>query len=117
MAKVNLESLTVPNGASESNVVGGRILNNIKSLTIMAPSPLTGTFSVEVSDKYPDVVQSTDWYALESGGTPIVLTAGEATVILAVPFLSIRITASAGPTGDKEFKVTGDDEIPGNLWS
>lgn len=112
MVVVNLENLVIPNGATASNIVGGRKFHWLEALMIHPPGAFSGVPTIEVSDKHPDVAVAADFTPLvQSDGVPVPLAVDEAIPISPVPFQSIRIVTTVAPGADETYKLTGQDRL------
>ena len=101
-----LMTLTIANGASNSNRIPQHSLNKCKSLSIHAPAALTGTITVASGDSDDDgatfnVVQSPP-------GTDVTVAAAKTTVLTEVPFPTMRLQSGGVEAGTRTFVVCLD---------
>src|SRR3990167_3144059 len=94
----NLPTLTIDSTTQTSNVITG--FGDAEALVLYAPAALTGTVTVQVSP-------ATDgaFVDLESSGSDVTLTAGNATVITEIPFSALRLSASIAEGADRNISV------------
>lgn len=71
------------------------------SLTIFAPSALTGSITIQVKP-YP---AASSWSTLQSGGTDIGVAAGKAVNINNIPFGDIRILSGSAEGAQRDFVI------------
>ena len=98
---VNHQSMTILTGVSTSNAIAD--FDDAYGLTVYSPATVTATgVNVEVCPSS----SGTDFVALQSGGSDVVLPASRATVISPVPFKQMRITSPAVEGQNDVFTVT-----------
>lgn len=105
--KVNLPTLVIANGGTESDALDYQDLRHVESLTIFGPSALTGVATVEVAPTRTPV--AADWVALQSGGADVTITADKATTIHPGVAQALRIVSSAAEGAERSFPVIGHE--------
>lgn len=100
------ELLQIADGGTVSSRLNTRKYRN---LILYAPASLSGVTTVKVSPKSAEESAATDYIALESGGSDVVLTAAKATPVVMAGAASILVESGTGPTGATEdIYVTGE---------
>lgn len=99
-AVADLQDLTILSGATNSNAVG--ILDDTITLTIYAPSALTGTITLQVEPS----TAGTSFVALTSAGSDVTIGASKAVTIGNIGFRQIRVVSSGAEGADRTFKIT-----------
>lgn len=109
MGKVSFQ-LTIADGDTVSDALRRSHLRYGRELTITSDDDFgtAGTVTVYVTDKmFPTV---SDWYALQSGGADVTLSAGKALVLTDMPFMGLRIGCASDPGQDVSFGVVITDQ-------
>lgn len=110
MPVITLPTLTIAQAATASNIIGVPWFNELTSLAIHGPASLAGAVTVEVADTHPDSAVDADFRTLQSGGSDVVITAGDTTVLTELAFRSLRLKESVAPgAGGEVFDVTGQE--------
>lgn len=104
-----MPTLTIPIGATESNV-----LDDPKSLfdnmLFFAPAAIGGVTTVEVSPKRAANSVAGDWKTLQSGGADVALTAGKATPVTLANAAALKLVTDTTVAGaDEVYEVIGDN--------
>lgn len=110
---INVPTLTIPNGATESNILDGHKVRWMKSIQIHPPAVLSGVVTVHTSSKSERDNKGNpahDFQPLASEGIPIVLTGGENLIINQLPFGSMRLETTIAPGADENYPVDGQDD-------
>lgn len=94
----NLPTLTIDSGTQTSDAITG--FGDAEALILYAPSALTGTVTVQVSP-----TTTGTFVDLESSGSDVTLTAGNATVITEIPFGALRLSSSIAEGADRNISV------------
>lgn len=105
----SLGTLKIPSGQTKSNIIGSRSIGFVEGLCIYPPTSLSGTVTVRVAHTPPSVAQDADFRDLESGGSVVTLTAGQALTLSEVSFMSMRLETSLAPGSDEDYPVTGQE--------
>lgn len=102
-----LGNLTIALNGSNSNVISGRVLRTVKSVSITAPAALDGTVTIQT----PDGIGSSPTYtALQSPpGTDITIASSKTIVITSLPMHGIRVSSGASEDPAKVFPVFGEE--------
>ena len=104
---VALADLVIPNGTKPSNVISGRILRTVKSISITAPATLTGTISIQIPD---GIGTSPTFTNLQSPpGTDITIALSKSIVITSMPMHGIRVNSGSNEGAERTFKVFGEE--------
>lgn len=96
---VTLTDLTIANGGTTSNALTANDLKFVRSVAIQGPSALTGTATVQVS------LDGTNFHALQSGGSDVVVTAVKTLVVADVPMKGLRIVSGSAEGAERVFEV------------
>ena len=102
----NLPNLVIANGATDTTTPITRYLDDAKTLTIVAPSALTGTVTVQIS-----VDDGTTYVDAGSGGSDITIGAGNAVTITDPSFNGLRVTSSIAEGAERTFTVIKSFEV------
>jgi len=97
-------TLTIPNTGTESNILNlleGGARHRV-TLLIIAPAALTGTITIEVAK-----TTTGTFGTLQSGGTDVNLTAGDATVIDIMTVGALKIVSSSAEAAARAFEILG----------
>lgn len=108
MSKAQLPALVISTGQTISNALGINHLRWLSSLTILPPAALTGTITIEVTNKRNP--ESTDWVTLQSAGSDINPAAGKAVTLTDVPFIGLRLKSNAAEVASREFRLVGSEQ-------
>ena len=100
--------LTIASGASESDALEFNDLRHAREIVFYPPSSLSGTVTVEVTDKRSP--SASDWNTLQSGGSDVTLTADKATVVTETGFLGLRLATTVAPGSDEVYGVVINEE-------
>lgn len=102
-ATSDLPDLVISNGGTTSGALISA-LQDADWITIYAPSTLTGTVTVQVSD----VDSNQTWYDLTvvDGTADITIPAGNAVAIRYTGYKSLRLSSSAAEGAERTFAVT-----------
>ncbi len=104
---VSIGNLTIPLAGTQSNVISGRILRTVKSISITAPAALDGTVTVQTPD---GIGSSPTFTPLQSPpGTDITIASSKTIVITSIPMHGIRLSSSGAEDPAKVFPVFGEE--------
>lgn len=103
-----LGNLTIPSGAQPSNVISGRVLRTVGSVSITAPATLTGVVTVQV----PDGIGASPTFTTlqDPPGTDITLVASRTIIITPVPAHGIRVNSGVNEGAERVFPMSGEEK-------
>ena len=104
----DMADLVIPISTSSSNWVEG--FDDAESVSIYAPSQLTGTITILASpDRPPDVggvaTASKTSATMQSGGTDITIAAGKMCTITDITFRALSLASTGTESAKRTFKV------------
>ncbi len=97
----NLPNLVIASGSTDSTTAITAYLDDAKSLTIQAPSTLTGTVTLKASTD-----GGTTYSDLGSGGSDVTIAAGNSVTITDVAFNALKVTSGSAEAGTRTFRVS-----------
>ena len=97
---VGLPSAVIAINATDSNAVGA--LDDALSISIFAPSSLTGTVNLEVEPSST----GTAFVVQQSGGSDVTIPANKATTIANPSFRQFRLVSGSAEAASRTFTVT-----------
>ena len=101
----NLPSMVIANGGTVSGTITS-YLGDARSITITAPSALTGTVTIQGS-----VDGGTTYVDVGSGGSDVTIGAGNAVTITDPAFNAIRLSSSIAEGAERTFLVGKTFEV------
>ncbi len=110
---IHIATLTIPSGASESNILDGHLVRWLKNLFISPPAALAGVTTLFVSAKSERDNKGNPTHvfqALQSEGADVVLTADKVLALNQTGFGSLRIQTTIAPGADEVYELTGQDD-------
>ena len=117
MATLRFPSLTIANGETESNIIGGYLFDNIKGLTVFGPAAVAGVVVVEIADTEPGVAVDADFVTLQSSGADVGVTVGDGTPITYSAFRSLRVATTVAPGAAGEvYRVVAEEKEVGSIY-
>ena len=110
---IKLGTLTIPSGTKPSNAIGGRQLRTVGALTVIAPSALTGTVTLQVPDgigSSPTFVNLTRPSGSAGGTEDVTIAASKAVTIENTPMHSIRVNSGTNEGANRAFELFGEEK-------
>ncbi len=105
--------LVIPLNTKPSNVLSGRILRTLRSITIIAPASLDGTVTVQVPDgigSSPTFVNLTRPSGSAGGHEDVTIASSKAITLDSVPTHGFRVNSGANEDPAKTFPVFGEEK-------
>jgi len=102
----DLPDLVIPNATSPSNSVSAAShFRYAKTLSVTAPSTLTGTITIQASQD-----DASTFGALQSGGGDITITVNETVIITDLGFTDFRVNSGSSEGAERTFKFRAVEE-------
>ena len=101
---VELGSLTIANGATDSDVLASSDLKGCRALGVQAPAVLTGTVTVKLRAASTG---STFASLNDPPGTAVTLVGGDYVGFVVPPFMQLQLVSDGAEGDDREFLVCG----------
>ena len=96
----DLGTLTIASGATGASTAITKYLDDAKTVSVYAPSALTGTITVQIS------FDGTTYGDLTSGGSDVTIAAGNVLVITDPGFLGLRVSSGGTEAAARTFTVS-----------
>lgn len=100
---VNLGTLSIPNGGTDSPVLDADVFGKFEAITVMAPATLTGTITVQVG--VLDIVNPTFDTLQSPPGTDVAIAASKAFTISPPCFPQFRLHSSGAEAAQRDFQI------------
>jgi hypothetical protein len=100
----NLPNLVISSGGTASTAVVD-FLSDAKSISIAAPTQLTGTVTVQVSH------DGTTWVDLTSGGSDVLIGASNMQPVTDWMYAGLRVTSNTAEASTRTFTVLKSFEV------
>ncbi len=110
---ISLGTLPFQISTKPSNAIGGRQLRTVRALTIIAPSALTGTVTLQVPDgigSSPTFVNLTRPSGSAGGTEDVTIAASKAVTLNSVPMHSIRVNSGTNEGSARAFELFGEEK-------
>lgn len=109
---MQMPSLTIADGETKSNALDRTTLQFLDSLSILPPSSLSGTVTVRVADIDAAAAVDADYRDLESGGSVVTVTAGQALVLTEISgHGALRLETDSAPGADEVYDLTAQEQV------
>lgn len=96
----NLPNLVIASSATDTTTAITASLEDAESVTIVAPSALTGTVTIKGS-----VDGGTTYVDVGSGGTDVTIGAGNAVTLSPFTFNALKVTSGSAEAAERTFTV------------
>lgn len=102
----NLGTLVIANGQTDTTTPITKYLDDAHSVTIVAPSTLTGTVTIRGS-----IDGGTTYADIGSGGSDVTIGAGNSVTISPCPFNAIKVTSGSAEGAERTFTVAKEFDV------